>query len=164
MDNTPQRAPGIGPSARAIKGQRVDSPSKPGITCRVSLWWRVPLGSHFAQDQQSSDTAVGLGIACTAITCGIIGFLSLYACFEIRALQKAVSPDSSTGKALKKIYPILVVLGILSLNSCLSSSLIPVVPWLRDRTGKGPLKKKKKKHPQSRSVALRGIAIFWPIL
>jgi hypothetical protein len=30
--------------------------------------------------------------------------------------------------------------------------------------GQGASKKKKKKDPQSRSVALRGIAIFWPVL
>jgi hypothetical protein len=92
-------------------------------------------GSHFAHDQQSSDTAVAVGITCVAIALSIIAFLILYACFELRALQKTVSPDSSTGKTLKQIYPILGVLGIMALNGCLSFSLIPVVPWLRDRAG-----------------------------
>jgi hypothetical protein len=95
----------------------------------------VYIGSHFAHDQQSSDTAVTVGITCTAIAVGIIAFLCFYACFELRALQKTVSPDSSTGKTLKKIYPIILSGGIVSLNCCLSFSLIPVVPWLRDRTG-----------------------------
>jgi hypothetical protein len=92
-------------------------------------------GSHFAHDQQSSDTAVAVGTICTAIAVGILAFLVFYGCAEIRALQKTVSPDSSTGKTLKKIYPILGVLGIMALNGCLSFSLISVVPWLRDRTG-----------------------------
>jgi hypothetical protein len=37
------------------------------------------------------------------------------------------------------------------------------VPWQVGASLQGASKKKPKKTPQSRSVALRGIAIFWPI-
>jgi hypothetical protein len=112
----------------------MDSPSLAGYL-HGGGFLIVYIGSHFAHDQQSSDIAVTVGSTCAAIAVGILGILFFYASFEMRALLKTVSPDSSTGKTLKKIYPLLVSGGILSLNCCLSFVLIPVVPWLRDRTG-----------------------------
>jgi hypothetical protein len=50
------------------------------------------------------------------------------------------------------------------LTNCLINDIFLIPSLIVEiRVGKGPLKKKQK-NTQSRSVALRGIAIFWPIL
>jgi hypothetical protein len=93
------------------------------------------IGCHFAHDQKGTDMAVGVGFTCFGMVL-IYGSSALfYGYLELRGLQKVVSVDSSTGKALKKLSPMLLLQAIMVGNWGAAELLCATIPWLRHRAG-----------------------------
>jgi hypothetical protein len=93
------------------------------------------VGCDFARDQKGTDMAVGAGL--TVIICSFILASSVlfYGYLELHGLQKVIGADSSTGKALRKLSPFLLYLGIMVGNWAAMGLLCVAIPWLRHRAG-----------------------------
>jgi hypothetical protein len=95
----------------------------------------VFIGCHFARDQKGTDAASIAGFACASMTLFVISAAMFNGYLELRGLQKVISADSSTGKTLKKLSPLMLFLAILVGNWAVGFSLIVAIPWVRHRAG-----------------------------
>jgi hypothetical protein len=93
------------------------------------------VGIHLAHDQKGTDLFVATGFASVAIAMLIVACTMAYGALELRGLQKVISAQSSSGKTLKKLLPIVTSMAILCGNSVVNLLLVPIVPWLRHRAG-----------------------------
>jgi hypothetical protein len=93
------------------------------------------VGCHFAHDQKDTDMAVGVGFTCFGVALVYGSSVLFYGYLELRGLQKVISADSSTGKALKKLSPFLLLLAIMVGSWGAAELLCVAIPWLRHRAG-----------------------------
>jgi hypothetical protein len=93
------------------------------------------IGCHFARDQKGTDAALIAGFTCTSMTVFVVSAVMFYGYLELRGLQKVISADSSTGKTLKKLSPLVLFCAILFGNWAACISLIVAIPWMRHHAG-----------------------------
>jgi hypothetical protein len=93
------------------------------------------IGCHFSHDQKGTDMAVGAGVTWIGITLLVGSSAVFYGYLELRGLQKVISADSSTGKTLRKLSPVLLWAAILVGNWAALELLVAAIPWLRHRGG-----------------------------
>jgi len=99
-----------------------------GIGCGICFG-----GPHFGQDQKSTDTILRIGCVIFSAFCGLMAGSLAYGVAKIRALQLTISADSSTGKALKKLVPLLTLAAAFFVFLSLALFTVAVVPWLLAR-------------------------------
>jgi hypothetical protein len=93
------------------------------------------IGCYFAHDQKGTDMAVGVGITCIGMALLLASSVLFYGYLELRGLQKLISADSSTGKTLRKLSPLLLLGTILVGNWGAVGLLSVAISWLRHRAG-----------------------------
>jgi hypothetical protein len=93
------------------------------------------IGCHFARNQKESDIVVTASFTWMAIIILVVGCTFSYGALELRGLQKVISAQSSSGKTLKKLFPLVAFCAFQALNCSICMLLVPVVPWLRHRAG-----------------------------
>jgi hypothetical protein len=97
--------------------------------------WIACAGCYIARSQKGTDIFVAAGYTFMVIGILVLGCTCAYGALELRRLQKAISAESSSGKTLKKLLPVITHIVLVCSNIVVNMLLVPVIPWLRHRAG-----------------------------
>jgi hypothetical protein len=93
-------------------------------------------GLYFGHDKKSTDTILIAGLVCTGVFAALLSGTIAYSVSRVRTLQSTIRVNSTAGKALKIMVPLLA--GLAGLWGCAVAPvcmLLATVPWLRARAG-----------------------------
>jgi hypothetical protein len=90
-------------------------------------------GSLFARGEGNADAAILVGLCLSTVPNPFSVVVIYLGIVELRALQKTVSRESSVGKTLKMLIPVLYVFCSFMCNSGAALLTIAFVPWVRHR-------------------------------
>ena len=92
-------------------------------------------GCYLAQNEETTDVVVMTSFTRYSIFILCWGGAFFLALLDLRALQKTLTPESSTGKTLKLLVPIIVMMVGVCANAAGAFFVCAFVPWLRHRAG-----------------------------
>ena len=70
-------------------------------------------GCYLAQNEETTDVVIMIGYTGYAIGILCYGGAFFLALLDLRALQKTLTPESSTGKTLKLLVPIIAMIAVI---------------------------------------------------
>jgi hypothetical protein len=87
----------------------------------------------YLHDEASIDIVLMVTFTTIAVATGILALFGFLAVADLKALQKTISAESSTGTALKRLVPVLTMATVVSANFPPNWLIFAFVPWLRHR-------------------------------